>query len=288
VVTVTHNSEPELRRLAASVAGRLPGARLVVVDNASADGSVAVARDAGATVIEMGDNRGFGVAANAGVATVGEPVTVLVNPDVELVDSSLTGLAEAAVPGRLLAPLLLNGDGSRQDSAHPWPASWATALHAVLPGPLLPRPLRRLAEPWRSIRPRRVGWATAACLVARTQTLQELGPFDESIFLYAEDVDLGLRAAAAGVETWFHPEARVIHTRAHSTSAAFGGEAYDLLAAQRRAVVARRLGRRRAMVDDVIELVTFANRALARRILGRSAARETARFRARRAARRSR
>jgi N-acetylglucosaminyl-diphospho-decaprenol L-rhamnosyltransferase len=122
-----------------------------------------------------------------------------------------------------------------------------------------------------------VAWATAACLVAETETLRRLGPFDESIFLYAEDLDLGLRAA----ETWFHPEARVVHRRAHSTAKAFGGENYDLLAGRRRDVVARRLGRRRARLDDVIELLTFADRAALRRLAGRSAARETERFRAR-------
>jgi GT2 family glycosyltransferase len=121
-----------------------------------------------------------------------------------------------------------------------------------------------------------VGWATAACLVARTQTLEDLGPFDESIFLYAEDLDLGLRA-----ETWFYPAARVVHTGAHSTQRAYGGENYELLAKQRREIVQRRLGRRRAIVDDVIELMTFADRALLRRLTGRSATRETERFRAR-------
>jgi GT2 family glycosyltransferase len=210
------------------------------------------------------------------VANVTEPLTVLVNPDVELVDGSLGALAARADPGRLYAPLLLNGNGSRQDSAHPPPASPATAVYSLLPGPALPRPLRKAAEPWRAEAPRRVGWATAACLVGRTETLKELGPFDESIFLYAEDLDLGLRA-----ETWFYPDARVVHTRAHATARVFGGENYELLARQRRAVVRRRLGRGRAIVDDVIELMTFADRALLRSLLGRSARRETERFRAR-------
>jgi GT2 family glycosyltransferase len=280
LVTVTFNSAPELRLLAASVHRHLPGARLVVVDSASEDDSVEVAREAGAEVIPLGENHGFGYAANAGVAAVDEPVTVLINPDVELIDASLAELARAARPGLLLAPLLLNADGSRQDSVHPEPASAGTALHAVIPGPLLPGPLRRLVAPWQSRRPRRVGWATAACLVAETETLRRLGPFDESIFLYAEDLDLGLRA-----ETWFHPEARVIHTGAHSTTPAFGGEAHDVLAKQRREVVARRLGDRRARADDAIEMVTFAERWVVRRLLFRRADREAARFRARRAAR---
>jgi glycosyltransferase involved in cell wall biosynthesis/GT2 family glycosyltransferase len=277
LVTVTHNSAADLARLAASAAFHLPGARLIVVDNASADDSRAVAESAGATVVAFDDNRGFGTAANAGVAQADERITVLINPDVQLIDDSLVRLAAKARPGRLLAPLLLNADGSRQDSAHPMPASAATALHALLPAPVMPGPIRRATQPWRATEPRPVAWATAACLVAETDTLRRLGPFDESIFLYAEDLDLGLRAA----ETWFHPEARVVHRRAHSTAKAFGGENYDLLAGRRRDVVLQRLGRRRARLDDVIELLTFADRAALRRLAGRSATRETERFRAR-------
>jgi glycosyltransferase involved in cell wall biosynthesis/GT2 family glycosyltransferase len=275
-VTVTYNSAPELSRLSESIERHLPGARLVVVDNASQDESRAVAEADGATLIAFDENKGFGTAANAGVASVTEPITVLVNPDAQLVDDSLASLAAQAQPGRLYAPLLLNDDGTRQDSAHPRPATPATAVYSLIPGAALPRGLRRRVEPWQGDKPRRVGWATAACLMARTDTLKEIGPFDESIFLYAEDLDLGLRA-----ETWFHPEARVIHTRAHSTERAFGGENYELLARQRREVVRRRMGGRRAMVDDVIELMTFADRALLRALSGRSAKKETERFRAR-------
>jgi N-acetylglucosaminyl-diphospho-decaprenol L-rhamnosyltransferase len=248
----------------------------VVVDNASQDESRSVAEADGATLIAFDENKGFGTAANAGVARVTEPITVVVNPDVQLVDDSLASLATQTQPGRLYAPLLLNDDGTRQDSAHPRPATPATAAYSLIPGAALPRGLRRRVEPWQGDKPRRVGWATAACLMARTDTLKDIGPFDESIFLYAEDLDLGLRA-----ETWFHPEARVIHTRAHATDRAFGGENYELLARQRREVVRRRMGGRRAMVDDVIELMTFADRALLRALSGRSARKETERFRAR-------
>ncbi len=70
IVTVTHNSEPELRTLLASVARQLPGASVVVVDSGSSDGSVDVARNwAGhATVIELGDNVGFGRACNRAIS----------------------------------------------------------------------------------------------------------------------------------------------------------------------------------------------------------------------------
>ncbi len=104
----------------------------------------------------------------------------------------------------------------------------------------MPGPLRHAGLPVDGRASRSaVGWAVGCCIAARTDTLRRLGPFDERIFLYGEDLDLGLRAADAGVETWFRPDARVLHHRARSSGRAFGGEPFDLLATQRRAVVTR-------------------------------------------------
>jgi GT2 family glycosyltransferase len=208
-------------------------------------------------------------------------VTVVLNPDVELLDSSLSVVADELVrpnsPERLLVPAVVLPDGSRQDVAQHEPATLRLAVAALLPPAALPGRVRPVLDPWRARAPRRAGWPVGACIAGRTDTLRRLGPFDQNIFLYAEDLDLGLRAA----ETWFHPEARVIHRRAHSTAKAFGGENHELLARQRRDVLLRRLGRGRARLDDVIELMTFADRALLRGVVGRSAKTQTDRFRAR-------
>jgi N-acetylglucosaminyl-diphospho-decaprenol L-rhamnosyltransferase len=226
-------------------------------------------------VIALGENVGFGRGCNRGLAGVGEPVTALVNPDVELVDDSLLELvAEASRNDRLLAPLVISSDGSRQDSVHPVPTSAAELVHAVVPPAAVPGRLGEWLAPWRASEPRRVGWAVGAALVARTETLRQLGPFDERIFLYAEDLDLGLRAAERGVESWFWPAARVLHHRAHATDPAFGGEPFSLLARARHDVIARRLGSGRARVDDAVQALTFASRGALKRILGRDADRE--------------
>ncbi len=96
VVTVSYNSAPELRRLLASLARHLPGAEVIVVDSASADDSVAIARNAGAQVLALAENLGFGAACNRGVAAAAAPVCALLNPDVGLLDDSLERLAAAA------------------------------------------------------------------------------------------------------------------------------------------------------------------------------------------------
>ena len=278
LVTVLHDSEHELRALLASAGRHLPGAHVVAADSGSSDGGPALAREAGATVVELGENVGFGRASNAALAAVEEPVTVLLNPDTELIDSSLADLAAEVARAdraeRILAPLVMQPDGPREDSAHPEPGSLPELVRALLPAALLPRRLRPPIEPWRADAPRRVGWAVGCCLVARTDTLRRLGPFDDRAFLYAEDLDLGLRATDAGIETWFWPTGRVLHRRAHASSRVFGGEPFDLLARRRREVVRRWRGERRQRADDGAQALTFATRMALKTALGRRASRE--------------
>jgi N-acetylglucosaminyl-diphospho-decaprenol L-rhamnosyltransferase len=279
LVTVTRNSAAELGALLGSAERHLPGVRVVVVDCASSDETLAVAgRHPSAVTVALPENVGFGRGCNRGLAEVGEPVTVLVNPDVELLDDSLLALAVEASrtdrPERLLAPLVLSADGSRQDTVHPRPGSAADLARAVLSPTITPGRLGVSLAPWRARRSRPVGWAVGCALAARTDTLRRLGPFDELIFLFSEDLDLGLRAWQQGIETWFWPQARVIHHRAHSTRREFGGEPFELQARARHDVVAMRLGAARAHLDDAAQAATFVSRIAVKRALRRPADRE--------------
>ena len=290
LVTVTHDSERDLEALLASVERHLPAARVVVVDSGSSDRSVEVARawEGNGEVIELGENVGFGRGTNAGLAVVEEPVTVVLNPDVELLDSSLAAIAREALrpPERLLAPLVVRPDGSRQDSAQREPGAPPMLVHALVPGAALPQAVAAAVEPWRARGPRRAGWAVGCCLAARTETLRRLGPFDERVFLYGEDLDLGLRAGDVGVETWFWPAARVLHKETHAAIREFGGEPFELLARRRREVVAERRGTRRARRDDRLQRLTFADRLTLKAALGRDTRRERRQLAALDAARR--
>jgi GT2 family glycosyltransferase/glycosyltransferase involved in cell wall biosynthesis len=279
LVTVTHNSAGQLRALLESVQRHLPGARVVVVDCASQDQTLEIAdRFRFTRTVALAENIGFGRGCNRGLCEIDEPVVALLNPDVELVDDSLLALASEAArrdrQDRLLAPLVLNPDGARQDSVHPPPTSPADLFRSLVPPAIVVGRLGVALAPWRASTARRVGWAVGAAVVARADVLRRLGPFDERIFLYGEDLDLGLRAAEQGVETWFWPSARVIHHRAHATGPAFGGEPFELLAGARHEVVARRLGAGRARLDDAAQALTFASRAALKRALGRDAERE--------------
>jgi N-acetylglucosaminyl-diphospho-decaprenol L-rhamnosyltransferase len=289
IVVVLHDSAEDLRRLLGSLAAVAPEPQVVVVDAGSSDDGPRLARDWGAEVVEAGDV-GFGAANNAGVARVEGSVTLLLNPDVVVRDAAVVErlARHARREDALHVPRLLNPDGSVQRSAHPVPGRPGALLPALVHPRALPAPLRHHAEPWRADAPddRPVGWAIAAAVAARTETLRRLGPFDPEQFLFFEDMDLCLRARAAGVATLLHPSLAMEHRGGHSTGPAYGGEPHALLARRRREVVGANLGARALAWDDAAQALTFTARAGARRLLRRDAGRERAQLDALRAARR--
>lgn len=248
VVTVIHDSAEHLPNLLASLDAQLgPAPQIVVIDTGSRDNGQELARNAGAEIIDLPHNPGFGAANNAGLERAEGDVTALLNPDVELRDGSLAELAEAARSHDALhVPRLLNPDGSIQDSVHPLPGSPAALIRAISPGPL-----------WRAIGERAAGWAIAAAVVARTSTLRALGPFDPDAFLFYEDLDLCLRARAAAIPTTLHPSVQLFHAGAHST----GPENLETQIARRRTVIARNLGPRALARDDAAQFVEHGLRA---------------------------
>jgi GT2 family glycosyltransferase len=278
VVVVIHDSARHLEALLASIERHLdPPPQVVVVDSGSRDGGAGVARAHGAHTIVLDGNPGFGAANNAGLQHAAHDVTVLVNPDCELIDGSIGALADRArAADALLVPRLLERDGAVQRSAHPVPGGVGALLPAVWPPRAMPRAMREHFEPWRAAAPRRVGWAIAACVAARTDLLRRLGPFDPTAFLFYEDLELCLRARAAGVPVELRPEVRVVHDGGHATGPALGDRALDLQARRRRDVVGASLGARALALDDAAQALTFAVRAAT----GRRRARNVAELRA--------
>jgi GT2 family glycosyltransferase len=274
VVVVLHDSAAEVSALLRSIDAHLDERpEVIAVDTGRPDGGAARAADWGAEVLERRGNPGFGAASNAGLERAGHDVAVLLNPDCELVDGALARLAQLARehPRALHAPRLLNADGSVQRSAHPLPGTPGALIGAMTHPPLLPRALRERVEPWRAERPRTVGWAIAACLAGDTATLRRLGPFDPTVHLFAEDMDLCLRARAAGMPTVLHPALRVRHTGGHATLR--DGEPFDVLARRRRMVIGATRGPRAVVLDDAAQALTFATRSAGHSLLGGDAQR---------------
>jgi GT2 family glycosyltransferase len=226
VVVVTWNCAAHLRALVDSMNRHLDGSQeLIVVDNASADSprDVAAAWKGPGRFLELDRNAGFGLASNAGVEQAGAAVTVLLNPDTELLDDGLDRLAaRAAELGGLVGPRVLNADGTIQASASgPEVGAWPW-VRAIVPGRLQPAAMLARTEPYRLERLSAVTWLTGACVAGPTAGLRRLGPFDPDLHMYGEDVDLGLRAAAVGIGSWFDPGARIVHHGQGSSTLVYG------------------------------------------------------------------
>jgi GT2 family glycosyltransferase len=262
-VIVLHNSARELTALLESIDAHLAvRPQVICADSGSSDDGADVARKWGAEVLVMDGNPGYGAANNAALELVREEVTVLLNPDSRLIDGGIVRLAEIARASRaLVAPSLLNDDRTVQDSAHPLPGGRDGYLAALTVPRLLPPKLRNRLQPFRSTTRTEVGWAIGACLAAKTELLRQLGPFDPADFLFAEDLDLCLRARALGIPTIFDPSVSLVHSGAHTSRGELKQGRFDLQARRRREVILQQLGEGALRRDDRTQALTFTARA---------------------------
>lgn len=193
---------------------------VVVVDNASVDGSERVLVESGlaARFLPTGRNLGYGGGANVGIrATVGEMVLVC-NPDLVVEPGLVATLSSALVADPRLAivgPRILTPDGALYPSARTFPALGDAVGHAFLgvvaPGNRWSARYKMLG--WDHSEASRVDWVSGACFLVRRQAMEELGGFDESYFMYSEDVDLCWRAWRAGWRVAYEPGATVRHVQ---------------------------------------------------------------------------
>jgi N-acetylglucosaminyl-diphospho-decaprenol L-rhamnosyltransferase len=218
VVIPTHDTrELTLLCLAALYVSPPPGIEVILVDDASGDGTAeaALASHPGIVVLRNERPQRFTRSANRGLARAKGEVLLLLNSDTEVEPGGLTRLLEAFArqPDLGIAGALLHyPDGSPQWSGgrEPSPA-WFFALGSGLPGLLERLPLYRRAKPLAPAQPARVDWVTGAAMAIRRAAWEAAGPFDEGFHFYAQDLDLCLRAGRAGWRTEVRPELRVLH-----------------------------------------------------------------------------
>jgi GT2 family glycosyltransferase len=223
IVVVTYHSEAEI---GACLDAAIPsGAEIVVVDNASSDGTLTEVRRRPVRLIANSTNRGFAAAVNQGFAVLQRPYVLLLNPD-SVLQTGLAPLCEAcAQPGAAGAGgLLLDSAGHPQVGfmVRRFPTVASLSLEALLlnrvwPGNPVNRSYRALDLDY-SCR-REVEQPAGAFLMLRRAVWEELGGFDESYYpLWFEEVDFCRRAAARGYRLWYEPKAVAKHTGAHSVS----------------------------------------------------------------------
>ena len=214
VVVVTYDGLPYLEPCLESVAGH----ETVVVDHGSTDGTLELVRERFPAVrLFEQENRGLAAGWNRGIAETGSRYILLLNSDAWVEEGAierLVAFADDRVDAAVVGPRLVNPDGSLQPSVRAFPTMWRLATEYF--------GLRKLAPRSRALNEfygggfdhdsvRDVDFIKASCLLVRRRAVEEVGPADESFFLFSEEVDWCYRFRRAGWRVVFFPGAEVVH-----------------------------------------------------------------------------
>ncbi|MFH1684319.1 MAG: glycosyltransferase family 2 protein [Candidatus Margulisiibacteriota bacterium] len=211
IIIVNYNVRKYLLRCLGSLFNATEGItfEVIIIDNASSDGSVEALRKNSPQVklIANPDNAGFAKANNQGIRLARGRNILLLNPDTEIVDDSLERMArflDQNEKAGICGPILMNADGSIQNMGYKFPAV-SSFFNS------------RLIRAEAADRPYEADWIQGACLMVKRGLLEEVGDLDEKYFLYGEEKDLCFRAKAAGWKVLVLPDCGIIHHSSKST-----------------------------------------------------------------------
>lgn len=241
IIIVNWNSGTQLRDCLASLARarslratELALIRVIVVDNASTDGS-AQNLDAGETPLELilnTENRGFGAACNQGARAAGDCDALLfLNPDTLLYEHSLDlPMARLTASDRIgiVGIQLIDESGEVARSCARFPAASQVLAHALALDRLVPRWGQAMRE-WDHRSTRTVDQVIGAFFLIRRPLFEALGGFDERFFVYYEEVDLARRARQAGWSSLYLAEAQAFHRGGGTSGQALGRRLFYVL-----------------------------------------------------------
>ncbi|MCK5566643.1 MAG: glycosyltransferase family 2 protein [Actinomycetia bacterium] len=220
IIIVSYNSLGYLRECLDSIYSHPPGKDfdIVVVDNASYDGTNGYIRKNHSDVILITNkkNKGFAAANNQAIKTTDSKYILLINSDCEVYEDSINKLTDyidknprVAVAG----PKIINSDGSVQYSCRRFPSFFGAAAHTVLTHIYPANPISRkymMADVSRD-EPFSVDWVSGSCMIIRRESLKETGPLDENYFMYVEDIDICYRIWQNGWEVYYMPHSEILH-----------------------------------------------------------------------------
>ncbi|MDF1635797.1 glycosyltransferase family 2 protein [Mycoplana sp. MJR14] len=221
VVIVTYNSASALPALLGSLPAGLNGVdrfEVIIVDNDSRDGSaeLAEAHPLRPKVIRMGRNAGYAAAINAGASTVNPKSHLLVlNPDLRLYPDAVRPLLDHLVARSvgIVVPANYREDGTLDPTLRREPSMLTAWAEAILGGTLAARLGwgEVVGEPSRYDQSGTIEWATGSALLISARARRIVGEWDESFFLYSEEVDYQRRAREAGFDIVYEPRSKVMH-----------------------------------------------------------------------------
>jgi N-acetylglucosaminyl-diphospho-decaprenol L-rhamnosyltransferase len=223
IIVVSYNARDHLERSLASVADG--PSEVIVVDNASTDGSPELVRERFPSVrlLELPENRGFGAGNNEGMRIASGRYFLLLNSDAWPVGDAVSRLLAFmdANPGVGVAgPRLVGTDGRLQKSVRGFPTVWRIATEYFF--------LRKLAPGSRALNAfygagfdyserHEADFLMGAVLMLRRAAVEQVGDFDTDFFMFSEETDLCYRMKEAGWTVEFSPEAEFVHVGGAST-----------------------------------------------------------------------
>jgi len=225
-IVVTHNSASHLGALIDSLRGEAAAQRirLVIVDNASADATVDLARrHRDVITVVTGENLGYAGGINRAMPAAGEAGAYLIlNPDLTLESGCVAALRQRQRLARagIVVPAIMDAEGRRTLCLRNEPSLSGALMDIVLGS--RPRPSwlagETVCDPAAYARPRVTDWATGAAMLIDRDVADAVGPWDERFFLYSEETDLCRRARDLGFTVWYEPTAVVHHAEGGSGS----------------------------------------------------------------------
>jgi GT2 family glycosyltransferase len=226
VIIISWNTRELLAACLLSVYEQNRGALLevIVVDNASVDGSAAMVRELFPEVILVANtyNRGFAAANNQGLRLAGGRYVLLLNPDTVILDDAIGRAAKLMPPDTAaLGVRVLNADGSLQPTCFMCPSPLNLMLSCTYLYKLFPRSRffgRERMGWWRRDDARQVEVVTGCFLMVRRSAIDCVGLLDERFFVYGEETDWCYRFRKAGWKVAFTPAASIIHYGGASTA----------------------------------------------------------------------
>ncbi len=249
VIIVSYNSGELLTNCLKSVAIAIKdkkiSAEIIVVDNGSKDGSLDAIKkfriqnsEFRIVLIENKENVGFGGANNLGAKQAKGRYLLFLNPDTQVKPETLVEMVkfmdEKPAAG-IASCRLVNPDGSFQPQGGYLPRLTTVAVWALflddLPGlrEILPSYQNRSGKSGKSGRSGEFGWVGGAAMMVRRQAWEQLGGFDEKIFMYGEDVEICYRANKQGFKVMINSEAEITHVGKTSGGNWVTGEVGGLL-----------------------------------------------------------
>jgi len=221
IIIVSWNTKNLLKNCLNSIEQTVSGIRyeIIVVDNASADGTVEMLEEEFPSVIKIinKENRGFGAANNQAFRIMKSRYALLLNTDTVLTNGAVKKLwdfCEVHERAGMVCGQLLNADGSKQNSVASFPGLLTLAINTPLLEYLLPR--RYPSKRYKHTAPVEVDSAIGACMMISRKALEETGFFDERYFFFFEETDLALTMRKKGWKIYHLPDAFIYHLQGRS------------------------------------------------------------------------